>query len=249
MHQPIPTNRFRVLLAIGVIGLSLASAAQADRRFTYSYEAKTYTPGSIELETWTTWKTRDGFDRLDIRHEIEFGITERLQLGIYFADWRWENGEGSSFHDVAMEAIYNLTNPNTHWIGSSIYGEVKVWEDYLELESKLLLQKNFGKLAVVYNAIIEAEWEGDGLSEEKGEFAQTLGVAYQFDPKFSAGFEALHELEIAEWEEAGPSVVYVGPNASINFGEAFLTVAGLWQVTDYSSEPDFQLRTIFGFHF
>lgn len=249
MHQLFATNRFRELLATGLIGLSLATAAQADRRFSYSYEAKTYTPGSIELETWATWKTRDGFDRIDFRHELEFGITERLQIGVYLPDWRWEDGEGSSIHDVALEVIYNLTNPNTHWLGSSVYGEIKGWENFLELESKLLLQKNFGKLAVVYNAILEAEWEEEGLEESKGELAQTLGVAYQISPKFSAGFEALHEVELDDWSDASPSYVYVGPNASFNFGEAFLTVAGLWQVTDHSGEPDFQLRTIFGFHF
>lgn len=249
MYQTQPTNHFRLLLATGFIGLSLASAAHADRRFSYSYEAKTYIPGSVELETWATWKTREGFDRIDFRHELEFGVTERLQLGVYFADWRWQDGEGESFHDVALEAIYNLTNPNTHWLGSSVYGEVKGWKDFIELEGKLILQKNFGKLTVVSNTIIEAEWEEDGLAEKKGEFAQTLGLGYQFHPQLTAGVEALYEVEFDDWSETGPSVLYVGPSTSYNFGDAFVTLAGLWQVTGESDEPDFQLRTIFGFHF
>jgi hypothetical protein len=249
MHQSKYTHGFRAWLATSLVGFSLATAAQADRRFAYSYEAKTYTPGSLELETWATWKTREDFDRIDFRHELEWGVTERLQLGFYFADWRWQDGAGSSFHDVGVEAIYNLTNPNTHSLGSSVYGEVKVWEDFVELESKLLLQKNFGKLSVVYNATLAAEWEGDGLSEDKGEIAQTLGAAYSIHPRFWVGVEALHEIEIDGWSDAGASVVYAGPNASFQFGEAFLTLAGLWQLTDEGGEPDFQLRTIFGFHF
>lgn len=237
-------------MATALAAVSLGSAAEAgERRFSYSYEAKTYTPGSLELETWTTWKTRDNLDRLDFRHEIEWGVSERLQLGFYLVDWRWEDGEGASYHDSALEAIYNLTNPNTDWLGSSIYGEVKVGEEFLELESKLILQKNFGRLAVVYNATLEAEWEGDGLAEEKGALAQTFGISYMFNPRFSTGFEALHEIEFEDWSDAGPSALYVGPNASVRFGESFLTLAGLWQVTDQGSEPDFQLRSIFGFHF
>ena len=121
-------------------------AAHADRRFAYSYEAKTYTPGSTEMVTWTTWKTSDDFDRLDFRHELEFGITECLQLGVYFADWRWQDGEGSSFDDIALEAIDTLTNPNAHWLGSPVDGEIEGWNEFLELESKRLLQKNQGKL-------------------------------------------------------------------------------------------------------
>ena len=91
MHQPRSRSTPRRLLVTALATLALSSAADAgDRRFSYSYEAKTYTPGSLELETWTTWKTRDGFDRLDFRHELEWGVTERLQLGFYFADWRWQ---------------------------------------------------------------------------------------------------------------------------------------------------------------
>lgn len=150
---------------------------------------------------------------------------------------------------MAIEGIYNLSNPNTHWLGASLYGEIKGWDEFLELESKLLLQKNFGKLTVVYNAILEAEWEEAGLEEQKGELGQTLGVVYQFDPRFSAGIEALHEVALPDWSDTDPSVLYVGPSASVSIGKTFLTLAGLWQVTGESSEPDFQLRTIFGFHF
>ncbi len=244
------TKMNQTLLTLGLLAFLPAGFTEAaERRFAYSYGASPFTPGSLELETWATWKTGEGFDRIDFRHELEWGVSERLQLGLYFADWRWQDGEGSSFHDVALEAIYNLTDPNEDWIGSSLYGEIKGYEDFLELESKMLLQKDFGPLSMVYNVGLEAEWEGAGLEETKGEFVQTLGLSYLVKPSLGVGAELLHEIEIPEWEEAGNSALYIGPNVTLRSGRLWATVAGLWQVSGIDEEPDFQLRTLVGLHF
>src|SRR5678816_3119684 len=84
----------RSLIAAGMSAVLLWATSTADggaRRFTYVYEATTAAPGSFEVETWATWKTSPReerrFNALDFRHEIEFGITDRLQAAIYVADW------------------------------------------------------------------------------------------------------------------------------------------------------------------
>ena len=76
---------------IGMVALAAAigTAAQADnRRFTFTYEATTMAPGEREYEQWVTWKTHKGndskYDRIDFRHELEFGVTDNFQLGLYF---------------------------------------------------------------------------------------------------------------------------------------------------------------------
>jgi hypothetical protein len=203
-----------------------------------------------------TWRARRGDpgnrDRFDFRHELEFGITDRLQLGLYLSNWRVvrENGSTNSFWDgVSVEAIYNLTNPTTDWIGSAIYGEVTVGEDLVELEGKLILQKNFGKWVVAYNATIEAEWEGKGLRDNKGEFQQTLGVSYEVNPHWSVGGEFLHEVEFDRWGPAGDHVAYVGPNVSYRFKRGFVTTTVLFQATGIKDESDVQTRLIFGIRF
>src|SRR5688572_3075076 len=84
--------------AAAILALGFAATANAgERRFTYSYETTTAPKGSWEYEQWMTWKSYDNKDRFDFRHEIEYGITDTLQLGIYLADWRYEDvdGEGS----------------------------------------------------------------------------------------------------------------------------------------------------------
>lgn len=245
------------LLAAATLGTAI-SADAAERRFTYTYEATTAPKGTVELENWVTWRHSDkgngNSDVFRFRHELEFGVTDRLQLGLYLSDWQYDNSDvkKARWQDAAVEVIYNLTNPTTDFIGSALYGEVKVGNESLGLEGKILLQKDFGALRIAYNAIIEAEWEGEkwgSWDERNGEFAETLGISYDITKSFSFGAEVVHEIELPNWSEAGDSVVYAGPNASVRFGRFFATVTGLFQLTDVEGEPDTQVRLITGIHF
>ncbi len=228
-----------------------------ERRFTFVYEATTLPKGAWEYEQWVTWKTakesnRD-FDRFDFRHEIEIGLTDHFQLGIYVSDWRYEENRPQGVHrgdwrNVAVEGKLNLTNPTTDPVGLALYGEVKVGDELLELEGKLIAQKNFGAFVLAYNAILEAEWEGSHFDEDNGEVAQTLGVSYQFSPRFLAGMELLHEIGIPDWQGAsGKGILYLGPNFSYRAQKWWATLTPLFQVSDVEDEPDFQMRLIFGF--
>lgn len=228
------------------------------RRFTYVYETATAAPGSFELENWVTWRThRDDdhkFDALDFRHEVEFGITDRLQAAVYVADWAYRDGRsvensGTRYDGSAVELIYNLTNAQTHVVGSSLYGELKIGDELVALESKILLEKQFGRIVVAYNAGLESEWEGKDLDERTGEFQETIGVSYEISPRFLLGGELLHQIEFVDWREPEDSFVAAGPNVSVRFGNWWATTTALAQLTDAASEPNLQLRTIVGCSF
>ena len=244
------------------VATSFVSVVRADeeekegRRFTYVYEATTEEPGEVEAETWATWKTSPAderrFNAVDFRHEIEFGVTEHLQGAIYLADWGYRedpgvNEHGFGYQDSALELIYNLTNPNTDLLGLAFYGEVRGGLEQLELESKIILQKNFGRFVATYNGTLEAKWEGERLEEKGGELAQSLGLSYEISPSWSLGAELLHEIDLPNWSGAGDSIVYGGPNVSYRHGRWWTTVTPLVQLTNMASEVDFQTRLIFGF--
>ncbi len=128
-----------------------------------------------------------------------------------------EKGAQAIYQDTAIEAIYNLSNPVTDWIGSAIYGEVKLGDQKFELESKFILQKNFGPLVLAYNASLEAEWEGErfgSFEERTGAFEQTLGASFQLSPHFLVGGEFSPRDRVRRMAVAGEQIVYVGPNAS-----------------------------------
>lgn len=227
-----------------------------NRRFTYVYEATTMPKGEWEYEHWVTWQTaketnRD-FDRFDFRHELEGGLTDHFQLGLYLSDWRYEenapeNRRRGDWRDVAVEGIFNLTSPVTDPLGLALYGEVKIGDELFELEGKFIAQKDIGKLVLAYNATLEAEWEGDDYEEDNGVVEQTAGLSYQFSPTFLAGMELLHETEMPDWRGFdGKNPLYLGPNFSYRARTWWATLTPLFQVSDVEDEPDFQMRLIVG---
>lgn len=240
----------------------LAGSARADNRsFTFVHEATTMPAGGLEYEqslTWETAKESDSdFDRLRFRHELEYGLTNDWQLSFYFSDWEYEDGrsvedDGAEWRDVALESILNLSDPVDDVIGSALYGEAKVGDEFVELEGKLILQKNFGKFVTAYNATVEAEWEGPDLGdlhEKKGEIEQSLGLSYQFSPALRGGVELVHAFEIDDWSEKEDDAVYLGPNVSLAQGGWWMTLTPLAQLTDNDDEPDLKMRLIFGISF
>ncbi|PYI94078.1 MAG: hypothetical protein DME97_04200 [Verrucomicrobia bacterium] len=238
--------------------LAAASAFAGSRRFTYVYEVTTSPPGDVEVENWITWKTRRpddrGFDQVEFRHELEFGITDKFQAAIYIADWNYHRGlstgeRGLTLSGSALELIYDLTNPVADSVGLAVYQEFQGGYRRFESETKLLAQKNFGKFVAAYNATLEAEWEGEGLEERQGEFQQSLGLSYEVSPRLLFGAEFVHEVAFPDWSNTERGKFFAGPNISIRHRTNWVTVTALAQITRAGDEPDFQLRTVFGFSF
>ena len=237
--------------ALSILSLTILPAICAFggvRHFTFLYEAPTSAPGSIELENTVTWAHGSGWNDVFIREELEIGITDRLQLGIYPLDWSGHSAGGVEYNGGALEVIYNLSNPVVDPVGLSLYQEISVARQHFESESKLIAQKNFGRWILDYNATLEAERESRGLEEQSGEFQQALGVSYEISPRLSVGVEFLHEFVFPDWSNSVTNV-FIGPNVSYRRHQWFMTVTALAQATDTSDEPDFQLRTIFGIGF
>ncbi len=233
-----------------------AQLAASERRFTYTYETTTAPKGLVEYEQWFTFKDYDDKQRYEFRHELEFGVTDRLQLGLYLSDWRYTESDNSpdetEWRTAGVEAIYSLTDPNQAPFGSALYGEVLIGPEKFALEGKLLLQKNVGPFVFAYNLVVEAEWEGRSLShldERVGVWENTFGVSYSISPSFMVGAEAVHEVEFEDWSESGDHVLYLGPNISFRAGSFFVTGTALFQATGVEGEPDAQIRILAGIHF
>ena len=239
------------------ITLGTSSIALGSSRTTpWLYDTRTMTAGEVEYEQWVTWKTNkksdSNYNEFRFRHEIEWGVTDELQMAIYFADWRYkETSEETKafFHDVALEAIYQLQAPTPDDLGVALYGEIKYGDDFVELEGKLLLEKEFDQVNLLYNLTLEAEWEGDSLDEDKGVIENAFAITYQPDPTITYGVQALWEIEFPGWSEQGDDVVYVGPSLAWQSSGWWLSVSPLFQVTNVDSEPDMQIRLLFGIDF
>jgi hypothetical protein len=240
----------RDLVLAAAILLCPTSAFAGARHFTFLYEAPTSAPGSFEIENYITTRFANGFTDAVFRNELEVGITEHFQAGIYFANWNYTrrgSDRGVHYDSTSVEIIHNLTNPVIDPIGISLYQEISAGRRVFESESKLIAQKNFGPLILAYNLTLEAEWEAEHLRERNGEIQQAFGASFEINPRVSVGAEMLHEIILPDWRSSGAeNNFFLGPNASYRGDRWFATVTALAQTTRTEGESDYQVRLIFG---
>jgi hypothetical protein len=261
IHYPFMKTKtlMRTLFTLAAATVSAFPARATDLQFGYLQQPVTGAQGEVELENNVIWKTNRVGDRklqtVEMRHEVEWGVTDRLQLAFYLANWSYTSrGEdrGFAYQSSAVEAVYALTDPEHDPVGSALYGEVKLGDQELELEGKLLLQKNVGAWIFGYNVGLEAGWEGrrfGQFEENTGEFFEALGVSRPVTRRVNLGVELLHEVEWPSWGAPEPSRLFVGPNASLRYGNWRAVLTPLFQLTAREGEPDTQARLIVAYEF
>ena len=243
-----PLHSLLIAASLGFLGIN---AQATERHFAFTYETTTLPKGAAEFEQQFVWERGSGSNTFLFRHEIEYGITDKLQLSVYLYDFehaRVEGAHSTTWAGSGLEVVYQLSDPNRDFIGSALYLEGKMNDRDLELEGKILLQKNFGPLMLVYNGVIEAHWE-NRYTDAVGDLEQLIGVSYQIHPSFSVGFEAKHEVEFVNWSHSGGNAVFVGPNVSFRKGAFFAAASCLFRVSDVVGEPHIEFGTVLGFLF
>ena len=248
----------RLILAVMLAAipfLAFGTGAEAHMR-DYILNQSYYTSkkGELELELYNdlNMPNKDTDDTWNSKHqvELEFGVTDHLQLSVYEVaawdrekDWHQEEWKlegkyrfleaGELPVDIALYAEY--ANPNGHNDVSSD-----------EMELKLILGKNIGDWNVTGNFITEREIN----QHEDWQFEYTLGAHYPVKPNLHLGLELKGTL--GNSDEFGPNadnhelqlMPVVGfsptPKTKILFGPAF----GLTRNTD-----DVQLKTIASIEF
>lgn len=263
------TKRLPIVLFAAATSLLLPNSNADERLFTYSYEAEVLPKGGVEFEQWITHqrdKKEGVFSRWDFREELEFGLTERLTSALYlnFRDTSQRVGgmedHEFEFKGVSSEWKYQFLNPNTKPIGLLGYGELTYNGTELELEEKLVLQKNFGeRWTAVLNATVEEEWEWEDDAEER-EFTVefTAGIAYRLNKNWAVGVEGRHHRVYEDWHEELGHAWFVGPSLHYGSSKWWGTLTLLPQVaghpdTAHGLELDehtkFEARLIIGYNF
>jgi hypothetical protein len=249
-------------LGVVVAALSLPVIASADPRpFTFSNDTYPVGKGGWEYEQQVTWRKHKeadaGYDRVDFRHEFEFGVADTFDLALYLPSWNYEDSKdrsGVHFGSVDVEGIFYFSNPLTDPVGLGLYGEVRVGEGSLEFENKLLVQKDVGRWTFLYNLIVETEIEGAFRKDEENEIEGVLGHSFgatcAVAPGWFVGAEGVVESVFPDWSEYEHTTAYFGPVLSYQGAEHWwATVTPVYQLTDTEDEPDFQLRMIVGLMF
>lgn len=264
-------------LAVILLGLALgALPASADENyFGYVYGAETVPKGGWEVYEWVTLRTGKGegsYQGLDLYTEVETGLTDRLQASLYV--------NAVSHHisgvpgledrdDLQLQALktsfkYRLRSPYKDGYGLALYLEPgynfvdKISgerEDEIELEAKIIWQKNFldDTVVLAVNYTLESEWEVGGEEEEGGgehgghgeegeghfnsELAEELsmGVSFRFAPRWFLGTELRAHSEWPGFSSREHLGVFLGPTLHYGSEKWWWTATVLPQIWGWPS--------------
>jgi len=259
-------------VAVAILGSCPASADE--NLLAYVYGAETLPRGKWEAYQWITLregKAAGSYRAFDLRTEIETGLTDRLQGALYVnSRGHWihdvpglDERNALQFQGVSAELKYRLKSPYLDGYGLALYvepgysridghsGEV---EEELELETKLIFQKNFLDDTLVWsvNYTLEPEWliggEEDGEHAESGEegheeearreLAEELatGISYRVAPRWFLGAELRAHSEWPDLSHREHVVLFLGPNLHYGGQRWWWTLAVLPQVWGWPAD-------------
>lgn len=232
--------------------LFAGTASANDRHFGYVYETGVLAPGAKELEVYTTLRTgrEDYFSALDHRLSFEVGVAEHLMTAFYL-NMRNTSAEDPATGEIASgfewkgfsnEWKLKLMDPSADPIGLALYGEITYNTDELELEPKLIVDKQVGKWLFAANLIAEFELEAEPEEMELEEIAPdiTLGASYEVCKGFHAGLEVRNHNAFVmapsgDYEHEF-SALYAGPVVSYATESWWMTFTLLPQLPALSKE-------------
>lgn len=267
--------------AIGLIlGTATVYPASADEPlFGFIYTTDLLPQGKWEAEQWVTLRqgrSQGNFSLLQTRTELSYGATSWLQFSGYlnfayantlhnspsgdtsppevFADFNFDPAKRFSvlrFESFSVEAIARVLSPYTDGIGLAFYVEPSFGPRTIELENRLILQKNFfdDRLVIAFNATLGYEWRafpGDttlnpwdagynAFFDRETDINFGLAASYRFAPNWSAGVEFQNEREYAgtvPFTASSPTNVayYLGPTLHYGGKRFFATLTALFQL-------------------
>ena len=173
------------------------------------YDYETPDRGWFEPNIWTTYipesrgdygafsKTWEREDLSAYTVEVEYGLTDRLSLSTYvdFINAHGENGApgtGMRFTQGRIEARYRFSQPQAHFFDTAVYAEyhlpAKSYSDSQELETKLILEKNFKSFRLDLNPALSFLTTGNGRGTAPSANLDT-GLYYKRSATLQPGLE------------------------------------------------------------
>jgi hypothetical protein len=214
-------RKLTVLLLFTII---LQNAHAQDRYFARTYTSNVLPKGNFDIELWHTSRFgHEGqyYHAMDQRMEFEVGLGKQVQTAFYFNRYQksftdsTDNISHTSEIGFSNEWKWKVTNPASK-LGVALYGELGVKGDELELETKIILDRSFGKNLLAFNAIYELEAEAERENgENELELEETplefdLAYMYNVSINLGLGVEVVNHNDISKghWNN---SVLYAGP--------------------------------------
>lgn len=220
--------------------LSPRTALANPRPLPFTYPWETLSQGEAEIEQYVdvvplrvleggAGSTKTVVEpRFELQTEVEYGVTDRLELGLYLVakNAPEEAGAGAPlvFDGLKQRLRYRIGKEGQLPVDTSVYFEVAEMRDELELEEKLNLQKRFGRLKIDANLWVEQSFERGGNVELL--VRPTAGFTYQITPNLFAGAEYWMKASVPLHEAPGTEQDASAPDSPAAFNEKAHHFAG-----------------------
>jgi len=227
----------RIIISFNaLLAMTIAPAARADRRtMIRAYEYMTQPQGNLELEIWNDVDApkEGGFDQAATLHrvELEYGVTDNWDFALYHV-FAQQPGASLKFDSWRLETRYRLFEKNVLPLDVELYLEGERPADFTapwEIEEKLILEKDFGRFALVANFVAAQKimhlydghaWEVDA------------GARYELVPQLRLGAEFWTIQDTVAGVTTGS--YYAGPSISFATSKLWLQVGAGFGLGDTS---------------
>jgi len=233
-------NQYNSLITV-ILLLLLASSVHGDERsYVWTYEYKTMESGMVEFEHYLTFSSPDlssfeGQTSTEHNFELEIGMNDRFDFAIYQVFYQAPDA-AFKYKGYKLRFRYRLGEKDRYLLDPLLYFEYKGKPDFSqhELESKLILAKDIGRLNFAINPVFEIEFEG---RESEKELKYNAGVSYSVNRLLKFGMEV----------RGGKNGHYIGPVISHGQDGVWVAFGSAFAVTTIKNQkPEAMLRMIIG---
>ncbi len=231
---------YGILLLVFLLMISSNFANADQRSYVWTYEYMIMDPGKAEFENYTTLSASDagkfeGNTAAELNFELEVGMNRFFDFAIY-QNFMQAPGGNLQYSGFKLRSRFKIGKKDQFFMDPLIYVEYKGKPDFHkhEIETKLILAKDFGKFNVSLNPYIELEFE-----DEESEFA----------PKYAAGINyRLTNLFAVSMEFKGDEHShYLGPTIMHGGHDLWFALGGLFRHSEIDpGTPEFMTRLIVG---
>jgi hypothetical protein len=239
-----------MLVALGAPGW-VSPAIASPRPLPFSYPYETLDKGELELELYGDMTPLRVFEDPNdatkgrlwepaylLQNEIEYGVSDRVELGFYqvLEAQPLDGGTNRMIFDGFKWRVRGRIAEAGQWpLDVALYVELETLHDETSLEEKVLLAKRLGRWHWMANLWVEQSEHRAFDASRSFHFVlnPTTGLTYEVTPVFQPGVEYWARGELGTVGDTPVDIVnnrihhFVGPTVHLNFGKLWWT-AGLY---------------------
>jgi hypothetical protein len=218
--------------------LAASAVLAGERTFAFAYGYGTVPKGGVELEQYTTAYGKEGSSTFFWEHqtELEYGISDRLEAGLYLVSGHWLDAP-VEFRGYKAHLRYRFGSAAGTPFGANAYVEYigRPGFDEHGVELKAIFAGEIKRFEWALNVEYEAEF-GHGLVQE---FEPTFGAGVHLARPVVVGLEGRFETYFRDSGTEGP-YIFLGPSMHLagQGGKVWWTLAVVAPVTPLTAEDE-----------